>query len=67
MGQCGVTDLFTECRKVTTVNNLNILERVRESVNVFIVPLYLPFCVEESPMCQLSERNLFNTWYYFFN
>lgn len=35
VGQCGVTGLFTECRQVTIINNLNILERVMGGVNIF--------------------------------
>lgn len=35
MGQRGVTDPFTECRKVTTINKL-ILERVIDSVGFFL-------------------------------
>lgn len=41
MGQRGVIDLFTECRKVTTINKFNILERVMDSVNIFrSVPVF---------------------------
>jgi len=35
MGQWDVTDLFTECRKVTTMSNLNIPETVMDSVSIF--------------------------------
>lgn len=49
VGQCSVTGLFTACRQVTTINNLNILERVMGGVNIFTSALVFAFLYREKP------------------
>lgn len=59
MGQYAVIDLLTECRKVTTMNNLNILERVMDSVNICISAPAFAFLYRGKPNVSAFIRKSF--------